>query len=311
MRGRRAGGRCSPFRSGARIQQALHAAEGPARDLDVLAHVLARLERERFTRHAARRAARQPRYRRRRRASRAIRQLHRLVELHDWQHNQFFAPIGRRAPLGHAPGVGDRGWRRGHGAHVGDLAAHRRRVRGAELAGRLPLRAPGRSISRDRRRAASARGFDGDDLGHPLIPGSAHGAQRRAPDAGDTRLLVVSGSNMSGKSTLLRTVGINAVLALAGAPVRATRAASDAAGHRRDAAHPGFAAGGAVALLRGDHAHPRARRPRRADRCRCCSCSTRLFTAPTRTIGSSAPPACCAACSTAAPSGSSRRTTWR
>src|SRR5205807_5093150 len=32
----------------------------------------------------------------------------------------------------------------------------------------------------------------------------------------------VSGSNMSGKSTLLRTVGINAVLAMAGAPVRAT-----------------------------------------------------------------------------------------
>ena len=39
--------------------------------------------------------------------------------------------------------------------------------------------------------------------------------------AGDMQLLVVSGSNMSGKSTLLRTVGINAVLALAGAPVRA------------------------------------------------------------------------------------------
>jgi DNA mismatch repair ATPase MutS len=37
------------------------------------------------------------------------------------------------------------------------------------------------------------------------------------------RLLIVSGSNMSGKSTLLRTVGVNAVLAYAGAPVRATR----------------------------------------------------------------------------------------
>jgi hypothetical protein len=36
-------------------------------------------------------------------------------------------------------------------------------------------------------------------------------------------LLVVSGSNMSGKSTFLRTVGVNAVLALAGAPVRAGR----------------------------------------------------------------------------------------
>jgi len=37
------------------------------------------------------------------------------------------------------------------------------------------------------------------------------------------RLLLVSGSNMSGKSTLLRSVGVNAVLALAGAPVCARR----------------------------------------------------------------------------------------
>jgi DNA mismatch repair ATPase MutS len=35
------------------------------------------------------------------------------------------------------------------------------------------------------------------------------------------RALIISGSNMSGKSTLLRTVGINVVLAMAGAPVRA------------------------------------------------------------------------------------------
>jgi DNA mismatch repair ATPase MutS len=33
----------------------------------------------------------------------------------------------------------------------------------------------------------------------------------------------MSGSNMSGKSTMLRTVGCNTILALAGAPVRATR----------------------------------------------------------------------------------------
>src|SRR5581483_5523950 len=37
------------------------------------------------------------------------------------------------------------------------------------------------------------------------------------------RVIVVSGSNMSGKSTLLRSVGVNVVLALAGAPVRAVR----------------------------------------------------------------------------------------
>src|SRR5690606_5779608 len=39
--------------------------------------------------------------------------------------------------------------------------------------------------------------------------------------AAPVRALLVSGSNMSGKSTLLRTVGINTVLAMAGAPVRA------------------------------------------------------------------------------------------
>ena len=40
-------------------------------------------------------------------------------------------------------------------------------------------------------------------------------------DRDRTALLIVSGSNMSGKSTLLRSIGVNAVLALAGAPVRA------------------------------------------------------------------------------------------
>jgi hypothetical protein len=60
-------------------------------------------------------------------------------------------------------------------------------------------------------------------VGHPLLPhdravrndvalGGEHGP----------RVLIVSGSNMSGKSTLLRAVGVNAVLALAGGVVRAT-----------------------------------------------------------------------------------------
>jgi len=39
----------------------------------------------------------------------------------------------------------------------------------------------------------------------------------------DCRLMVVSGSNMSGKSTYLRTIGVNLALALAGAPVRARK----------------------------------------------------------------------------------------
>jgi len=55
-------------------------------------------------------------------------------------------------------------------------------------------------------------------LGHPLIPTNARVANDVRLDAG-CRLLVVTGSNMSGKSTLLRTVGVNVVLAQAGAPV--------------------------------------------------------------------------------------------
>jgi hypothetical protein len=62
--------------------------------------------------------------------------------------------------------------------------------------------------------------FDGIQLGHPLLP-RATMVRNDVSLVGGLQLLLVSGSNMSGKSTLLRTVGINAVLALAGAPVRA------------------------------------------------------------------------------------------
>jgi MutS domain V len=59
-----------------------------------------------------------------------------------------------------------------------------------------------------------------EELGHPLIPAAC--CVRNSVRLNDeTRVLLVSGSNMSGKSTLLRAVGINAVLAMAGAPVRA------------------------------------------------------------------------------------------
>ena len=64
--------------------------------------------------------------------------------------------------------------------------------------------------------------FEAEQLGHPLLAR----AKRVCNDvsiAGATRVLLVSGSNMSGKSTLLRSVGINTVLAMAGAPVCATR----------------------------------------------------------------------------------------
>lgn len=62
--------------------------------------------------------------------------------------------------------------------------------------------------------------FEAEALGHPLIP-AVRCVRNDVRLGGDCKALVVSGSNMSGKSTLLRSVGINTVLAMAGAPVRA------------------------------------------------------------------------------------------
>lgn len=62
--------------------------------------------------------------------------------------------------------------------------------------------------------------FDAKEIKHPLIA-SGECVPNDLGLGDDVSVLLVSGSNMSGKSTLLRTVGINAVLAMAGAPVRA------------------------------------------------------------------------------------------
>lgn len=61
-----------------------------------------------------------------------------------------------------------------------------------------------------------------EGVSHPLLP--ERQAIRNDVQLDEaTRLYIISGSNMSGKSTLLRTLGVNTVLALAGAPVRAVR----------------------------------------------------------------------------------------
>ncbi|QDT25637.1 Endonuclease MutS2 [Gimesia panareensis] len=62
--------------------------------------------------------------------------------------------------------------------------------------------------------------FEGTSLGHPLLP-LQQVVRNDVTLNSEHRLLMISGSNMSGKSTLMRTVGTNFVLALAGAPVRA------------------------------------------------------------------------------------------
>lgn len=61
--------------------------------------------------------------------------------------------------------------------------------------------------------------FEATQVGHPLLQGPVRNdvALRKPGEA-----LVITGSNMSGKTTLMRAMGLNAVMALAGLPVCAT-----------------------------------------------------------------------------------------
>lgn len=70
--------------------------------------------------------------------------------------------------------------------------------------------------------AGDGEPFEAEQLAHPLLLPE----QRVANDValrGPGTCLIVTGSNMAGKSTLLRAVGVNIVLALAGGPVIARR----------------------------------------------------------------------------------------
>ncbi len=63
--------------------------------------------------------------------------------------------------------------------------------------------------------------LEGIDVAHPLLPDTAV-ANTVSLGKSAPALLIVSGSNMSGKSTFLRALGLNVVLAQMGAPVRAS-----------------------------------------------------------------------------------------
>lgn len=190
----------------------------PGRDLALLAALLARIEAERFAspRLVAVRAALDtggvP-------ASRRVARLRLLVDLVDARRNQLFAPIAAATLWTTQLALAIESWRHELGPAV---------VRWLAAAGELEALCSLATFAYERPASsfpAIVEGellFDAEELVHPLLP-----ADRAVPndvrlDAG-LRLLLVSGSNMSGKSTLLRSVGVNAVLALAGAPVCARR----------------------------------------------------------------------------------------
>jgi hypothetical protein len=206
-----------------RVLKALHGADGAARDLDVLAVVLARLEGETF--NASRLNSLQGRLTH---GSRFIHRLHWFVELHDWQHNAIFAVLAAPLLWGTHLALAIEAWRRAHGRHVREWLLISGEFEALASLSAYRYEHPSDPFPEIDAAGSRHAAYDGEALGHPLLPAARMVRNdvhlgRRGSAGSAPQLLVVSGSNMSGKSTLLRTVGINAVLAFAGAPVRARR----------------------------------------------------------------------------------------
>lgn len=201
-----------------RVAEALHGVDRAASDLGVLAELVQRLESEPM--HSERGTELQAALRTGgETASAAIHDLRRRLEVHDSGRNLLFMPVAIvllwpvhgaywidrwRARFGHAVGA----WLEATGEieALSSLASH---------AFEHPEDAFAEVVSGEAQ-------FDAEALGHPLLPVAGCVRNDIAFGTGP-RVLIVSGSNMSGKTTLLRAVGTNAVLALAGATVRAHR----------------------------------------------------------------------------------------
>ncbi len=210
-------GRAYYFRLKAAVEHVVNAVDGPGRDLTLLSELLCRLEREQFT---------SPRLVELRAAldvegmppSQQIARLNRLIDLLDARRNMIFALLASALlwPLQFALAI--ERWRQSSGPAVARWLAA---VGELEALGSLAGYSYEHPDDPFPELADGPPCFDGDALGHPLIPAARSVRTDLRLSAELQRVLIVSGSNMSGKSTLLRTVGTNAVLALAGAPVRA------------------------------------------------------------------------------------------
>jgi hypothetical protein len=204
-------------RVGARVNEAIGAVSRREPALALLARLVARLERERFTSLrlvkllGALQREGEP-------ASKQIDRLRRLVALLDSARNQLFAPFAGLMLWNYHVACSIERWRARTGRSI---------VEWIDAVGELEALSSLASFAFEHPSFVMPEIVDGParfeaiGIGHPLID-----EEKRVTNdvslGGELRLLIISGSNMSGKSTMLRTIGVNTVLALAGAPVCAT-----------------------------------------------------------------------------------------
>lgn len=206
------------FRFRKRILAVSHGAEHAFNDLGLLASILQRIESEPVS-SARLRSVKRKLESDHVMASRAIARLRRIVDMVMSRDNLILRVLD--VPLMYSVQVlfAAEAWQRAHRASVRDWL---------EAVGETEALVSIAAYSYEHADdvfpefVTGAACFEAEALGHPLIADAK--CVRNSPRlCGDTRVLLVSGSNMSGKSTLLRAVGIATVMAMAGAPVRARR----------------------------------------------------------------------------------------
>jgi len=197
------------------VERIIGALEHPAQDLALLSRVLERIEREQFESPLLKRLREEletggdP-------ASHRIARLNRVVELIDSRDNFFVKMLEPVVLWTPQLMFAVEAWRARSAAYVPRWVAATGEIEAiASLAG-YAFEHPEDPFPE----LVAEPAFDAAGLAHPLLAGGVPNDVRL--DSSQP-LLLVSGSNMSGKSTLLRAAGVNTVLALAGAPVRARR----------------------------------------------------------------------------------------
>ncbi len=199
-----------------RVKTVLSAVDQRTHDLVLLGEVLRRLEREPFEAPLLKRLGTTLQTDGLT-ASAQIGRLVRLLQLLDCRRNQLFMPLAVIWLWTIQIALRIDAWRAGSGHAIAQWLAAVGEFEALCALASYSAENPGDPF------AVVAEGparYEAEELGHPLIARSD--CVRNDVSLGrGAQVYIVSGSNMSGKSTLLRSVGINAVLALAGAPVRA------------------------------------------------------------------------------------------
>jgi hypothetical protein len=198
--------------------EVLHSTEHALRDLQLLSSLLARLERESFE---------SPRLQTLKRdlsshhlaGSQAIARLRTIVEYINALENPIMRALNVPLLFGVQVAYAAEAWRSAHGAAVRSWLTAIGEAEALLSVSAYTYEHPADPFPEF---LEGPPCFTAEQLGHPLIP-AAKCVRNDVNICGETRVLLISGSNMSGKSTLMRAVGINTVLAMAGAPVRAKK----------------------------------------------------------------------------------------